>query len=204
MPQLLYGTGNPAKLEAMRRRLSSLGIEVIGLKDIVNKTEAIPDVIEDGKTPLENARKKALAYHEAFGIPVFSCDSGLYIENIPEELQPGVHVRTVNGKYLSDDEMIEYYTGLAKKYGDLIVRYKNAICYVAEDGTVHEAMEESMASERFIITDKPHSTCKKGFPLDSISVDIKTGKYYYDLDESELDQVAVEDGFLEFFKRILK
>lgn len=202
--KLLYGTGNPAKLEAMRRRLSSLGIEVVGLKDIVNKIEAIPDVIEDGRTPLENARKKALAYHEALGMPVFSCDSGLYIENIPEELQPGVHVRTVNGKYLSDEEMLEYYTGLAKQYGDLIARYKNAICFVAEDGTVHEAMEESMASERFIITDKPHSTCKKGFPLDSISVDIKTGKYYYDLDESELDQVAVEDGFLEFFKRVLK
>lgn len=203
MPQLLYGTGNPAKLEAMRRRLSSLGIEVVGLKDIVNKTEATPEVIEDGKTPLENARKKALAYFEAFGMPVFSCDSGLYIENIPEELQPGVHVRTVNGKYLSDDEMIEYYTGLAKKYGDLVARYKNAICFVAEDGTVHEAMEESMASEMFIITDKPHSTCKKGFPLDSISVDIKTGKYYYDLHESELDQVAVEDGFLEFFKWVI-
>lgn len=202
--KLLYGTGNPAKLEAMRRRLSSLGIEVIGLKDIVNKIEAIPDVIEDGKNPLENARKKALAYHEAFGMPVFSCDSGLYIENIPEELQPGVHVRTVKGKYLSDEEMLEYYTGLAKKYGDLIARYKNAICFVAEDGTVYEAMEESMESERFIITDKPHSICKKGFPLDSISVDIKTGKYYYDLDESELDQVAVEDGFLDFFKRVLK
>ncbi len=204
MPQLLYGTGNPAKLEAMRRRLSSLGIEVIGLKDIVNETENLPDVIEDGKTPLENARKKALAYYQVFKMPVFSCDSGLYIENIPEELQPGVHVRTVNGKYLSDEEMLEYYTGLAKKYGDLIARYKNAICFVAEDGTVHEAMEESMASERFIITDKPHSQYKKGFPLDSISVDIKTGKYYYDLDESELDQVAVEDGFLEFFKRVLK
>lgn len=202
-PQLLYGTGNPAKLEAMRRRLSSLGIEVIGLKEIVNQTENLPDVIEDGKTPLENARKKALAYYQVFKMPVFSCDSGLYIDNIPEKLQPGVHVRTVNGKYLSDDEMIEYYTGLAKKYGDLVARYKNAICYVADDGTEYEAMEESMGCERFIITDKPHSTCKKGFPLDSISVDIKTGKYYYDLHESELDQVAVEDGFLEFFERVV-
>ena len=77
MPQLLYGTGNPAKLEAMRKRLSTLGIEVVGLKEIVNKTETIPDVIEDGKTPLENARKKELAYRESRKMPVVSCDSGL-------------------------------------------------------------------------------------------------------------------------------
>lgn len=61
-----------------------------------------------------------------------------------------------------------------------------------------------VASEKFILTDKPHSTIRKeGFPLDSISLDIKTNKYYYDLPEDKLEQVAVEDGFLEFFKNIL-
>lgn len=39
--------------------------------------------------------------------------------------------------------------------------------------------------------------------MDSISLDIKTNKYYYDLPEDKLEQVAVEDGFLEFFKNIL-
>ncbi len=38
---------------------------------------------------------------------------------------------------------------------------------------------------------------------DLISLDIKTNKYYYDLPEDKLEQVAVEDGFLEFFKNIL-
>lgn len=66
------------------------------------------------------------------------------------------------------------------------------------------AMEPSMESEKFILTDKPHSTIRKeGFPLDSISLDIKTNKYYYDLPEDKLEQLAVEDGFLEFFKNIL-
>ena len=53
--KLLYGTGNPAKFEAMERRLSGLGLSLIYLKDISLK---IPKVVEDGKTPLENARKK--------------------------------------------------------------------------------------------------------------------------------------------------
>lgn len=196
---ILYGTCNPAKLEAMRRRLEGLNIEIIGLRDVEGE---IPQVVEDGSTPLENARKKALEYYKAFHMPVFSCDSGLYIDNISEEEQPGVHVRTVNGKYLSDDEMIEYYTGLARKYGDLTARYRNAICLVMDEENIYEAMEENMASEKFIITSKPHSTIRKeGFPLDSISLDIATGKYFYDLDENQIDLVAVEDGFLEFFKK---
>lgn len=202
--KLLYGTGNLAKLTAMRNRLEQLDIELIGLNDLRAEGKFIPEVIEDGNTPLENARLKAMAYYEAFQIPVFSCDSGLYFDNVPDEVQPGVHVRNVNGKYLSDDEMIDYYSGLVKTYGNLVARYRNAICFVMDDTHIYEAMEPSMESEKFILTDKPHSAIRKqGFPLDSISLDIKTNKYYYDLPENKLEQVAVEDGFLEFFKNVL-
>ena len=158
-------------------------------------------MIENGVTPLENAEKKAKAYYEAFHIPVFSCDSGLYIDNIPDSEQPGVHVRTINGKYLTDDEMIEYYTKMAVKYGNLVARYRNAICLYLSQDKIYSAMDKDMESQPFIITSVPHSDIRKeGFPLDSLSVDIKTGKYYYDLAEEELDSVAVEDGFLRFFK----
>lgn len=196
--KLLYATGNPAKVMAMRNRLSILGIELIGLKDL---DLAIPEVIEDGNTPLENASKKALGYYEAFQMPLFSCDSGLYLDGIPQELQPGIHVRTINGKYLTDAEMMDYYSGLAVKYGDLTARYRNAICLILDKKHIYKAMEESMASKPFLITSKPHPRRKEGFPLDSLSIDIRTGKYYYDLEKDELDQVAVEDGFLEFFKK---
>ena len=202
--KLLYGTGNLAKLSAMRNRLEQLDIELIGLNDMRAEGKIVPKVIEDGNTPLENARLKAMAYYEAFQIPVFSCDSGLYFDNVPDEVQPGVHVRNVNGKCLSDDEMIAYSSGLVKVYGNFVARYRNAICFVMDDTHIYEAMEPSMESEKFILTDKPHSTIRKdGFPLDSISLDIKTNKYYYDLPEDKLEQVAVEDGFLEFFKNIL-
>lgn len=203
--RLLYGTGNPAKLDAMKRRLEKLGIELIGLHDLKAEGATIPAVPEDGNTPLENARQKAVAYYKAFQMPVFSCDSGLYFDNVPEEIQPGVHVRTVNGNYLSDEQMLEYYSGLAKQYGNLTARYKNAICFVMDENRIYEAMEPSMESERFILTDTPHSAIrKKGFPLDSISLDRKTGQYFYDLPAEKLDQVAVEDGFLEFFQRVLR
>ena len=202
--KLLYGTGNPAKLSAMKSRLEQLDIELIGLNDLEAEENIIPEVVENGNTPLENARLKALAYYEAFHIPVFSCDSGLYFDNVSDEIQPGVHVRNIKGKCLSDDEMLKYYSGLVKNYGKLVARYRNAICFVMDEKHVYEAMEPNMESEKFILTDNPHSTVRKeGFPLDSISIDIRTGKYYYDLPEDKLEQVAVEDGFLEFFKKVL-
>ena len=91
--KLLYATGNPAKLSAMQRRLEGTGIEVIGLKDVEKEVPVVP---ETGKSPLENARQKAMAYYKALQIPLFSCDSGLYFDNVPDEVQPGIHVRTVN------------------------------------------------------------------------------------------------------------
>lgn len=137
--KLLYGTGNLAKLSAMRNRLEQFDIELIGLNDLRVEGKIVPKVIEDGNTPLENARLKAMAYYEAFQIPVFSCDSGLYFDNVPDEVQPGVHVRNVNGKCLSDDEMIDYYSGLVKAYGNLVARYRNAICFVMDNTHIYEA-----------------------------------------------------------------
>lgn len=203
--KLLFGTGNQAKLSVMRSRLEKIGIELIGLNDLRAEGKNIPEVIESGSSPLENARLKAMAYYRAFRMPVFSCDSGLYFDNVTDDIQPGVHVRNVNGRCLSDGEMLEYYAGLARQYGDLVACYKNAICLVVDENRIYESMDESMASEKFILTDKPHSAIrKKGFPLDSLSIDMKTNKYYYDLADDELEQFAVEDGVLSFFEKIIK
>lgn len=197
--KLIYGTGNPAKLTAMQRRLENLDLEIIGLKDV---SKEVPEVAETGKSLLENARIKAMAYYKALQEPVFSCDSGLYFENVPDEVQPGIHVRTPRGEYLDDDGMIVYYGGLAKEYGDLTARYRNAICLVLDEDHIYEAMDESIASKPFLITATPHEIRRQGFPIDSISLDIKTGKYYYDMDAQDLDKVAVEDGFLKFFREL--
>ena len=184
--KLLYGTGNLAKLDAMQSRLKNLGIELIGLHDLIADGITVPKVSEDGDTPLQNARQKAIAYYEAF------------------KVQPGVHVRTINGKRLSDEEMMEYYAELVRQYGKLTARYRNAICFVKDENHIYGAMEPSMESEKFILTDIPHSKVRKrGFPLDSMSIDIKTKKYFYDLPADKLGQVAVEDGFVLFFQRIL-
>lgn len=197
---IIYGTGNPAKLASMKRLEQYLDIEIIGLQDV---KLPIPEIAEDGNTPLENARKKALGYYRAFHMPVFSCDSGMYIDEVTEEEQPGIHVRTVNGKYLTDEEMLEHYGGLAKKYGGLTARYRNAICLVMDEEHIYEAMDESMETEPFRMVDKPYPIRQKGFPLDSLSIDIKTGKYYNELESMAVDKDAILEGFRAFFEKVI-
>lgn len=199
--RLLYGTANPAKLEHMREMLDGLNIDIIGLKDV---TACDIEIEEVGSSPLENARIKALAYYKAYRVPVFSCDSGLYIDGLEDDRQPGVQVRRVNGKRLTDEEMIEYYSSLAFGLGgNAEARYKNSICLILDEQSVFEYEGEDISGERFIITSKPHEKRIPGFPLDSLSVDIKTGKYYSDLeqDESSTGESSIEKGFRSFFTR---
>ena len=195
MMTLLFGTGNPAKLNTMRESLKGLDIELLSLRDMGKS----PEVDESGSSPLENARIKALSYYRFYGVPVFSLDSGLYFENVPDEVQPGVHVRNVGGKHLSDDEMIAYYSALAREYGGkLTARYKNALCLVLSENEVYQSMDESLWGKAFYLTDTPHkSPHREGFPLDRLSVDIESGEYYFDLPQSV--ETDMNNGFSRLF-----
>ena len=198
--KILYGTTNRAKLQAMNKSVEGLNIELIGLNDLDCE---LPVIDENGENPLENAEIKARAYYEAFHMPVFSCDSGLYFDELKEEDQPGIYVRRVNGRELSDDEMIEYYASIAEKYGGKITgRYRNAIYFILDEDHHYSSMDMSIATEPFILVTKPHEKRVKGFPLDSLSVDIESGKYYYDLDVKDVS-TSVDDGVRKFFKEIL-
>ena len=137
--------------------------------------------------------------------PVFSCDSGLYFDDLEAACQPGTHIRRVNGKELTDEEMTAYYADLAQKHNDRLVgRYRNAICLMLDEETVFQSMDEALATEAFILCSTPHEKRVKGFPLDCLSLDIESGKYYYDLQDRSVDQSAVEQGFWNFFASVLE
>ena len=198
--ELLYGTSNEGKLLLMRRILQPLNLTIKGLQD---RKETVPEPEETGKTLLENARIKAEAYYEAFRVPVFSCDTGLYFENIPEEFQPGIYVRRPLGYEMSDEQMTEYYRGLAVRFGDLRAQYRNAICYYRSEQEVYESDSPKLSGEAFLLTAIPHPKSQPGFPLDRISIQISSGAYYYDLPQNAQDEVALDEGFQEFFRNCM-
>jgi len=76
MAQIVAATKNEKKLQELRKLLAGQDVEIVGLNSYKN----FPDVIEDGKTFEENARKKALAANEYTDLPAFADDSGLEVE----------------------------------------------------------------------------------------------------------------------------
>ena len=199
--KILYGTTNKGKLQAMKAAVKSLDIELICLNELDCE---LPCINENGHTPLENAEIKAKAYYKTFHMPVFSCDSGLYFDELKEEEQPGIHVRRINGKELTDDEMIQYYSSLAKQHGGKITgRYRNAIYFIIDENHHYSSMEMTIATEPFILIGEPHLKRVEGFPLDSLSIHIASGKYYYDLEVKDVS-TSVDDGIRKFFSEILQ
>lgn len=200
--KLIYGTGNAAKLHVMREALHGLPIELEGLQGYpMARTLAIE---ENGDTPLQNARIKAHAYYDLLGQPVFSCDSGLYFDGLPDALQPGVHARRVNGKTLNDEEMLAYYGGLARKYGTLRARYRNGICLYLSANTEVCCEDDSLCSAWFGIAETQHEGWMAGFPIDALSVRLSDGTPYLELGNEYKQMVCDLSGFRSFFAALIK
>jgi 8-oxo-dGTP diphosphatase len=185
----------------MKNALAPLGIQIAG----INETGVpVPDIDENGGTPLENARIKALAYYDIIRRPVFACDSGLYIEGLPSGEQPGVHVRMIDGKRLSDDDMIEHYSAIAGRLGGkAAARYMNGICLVMDSRRIYDHFGDDIAGEPFYITSVPHSRRVPGFPLESLSVHISSGRYYFDGACFDGHVGTADEGFRAFFRKAL-
>ena len=200
MKKILFATGNPSKAVRFTKGLKEKGIEIITLKDINTEIE----VNEDGKNAIENALIKAKAYSEIVDIPVLAMDDNLYLENVPEEKQPGTHVRRVGGKRLSDDEMIEHYTGLVRKYG---INGKLTCRWVYGMAVINNGKENTYtwSKEDFYMVDTPIEKSNPGYPLNSISINKKLNKYFTDITEEEKAMIQEDESdVVEFIANSLE
>lgn len=199
MKKVLFATTNPAKIKKYASQLKERGIEVLTIKDL--KIDL--DVDENGKNALENAYIKAKTYYDVTKIPTIGMDNNLFIEELPKERQPGTHVRRVNGKVLSDDEMIEHYTGLAKEYGGKLTA-KWVYGMVIYNGKEKE--EYTWSKENFYFIDRACEKRNPGYPLDSIAIVPKYNKYLVELTEEEKNEnnrITNEDDVIEFIVEAL-
>jgi XTP/dITP diphosphohydrolase len=194
MKKVLFATGNESKAKRFKEGLLKNNIEIITTNNIKEKIT----VDENGKNAIENALIKARAYAEALDCPVFAMDDNLYIDGIPDDKQPGMYVRRVNGKRLSDDEMIEYYSKLAHEYGDdgkLTCRWVYGIA------VINNGIESTYtwSKEDFYIVDKPSNKINPGYPLNTISINKKLNKYFTDITEEDKKEIQEdENDVIEF------
>ncbi len=99
--KLVVATRNAGKWREIQTILEAPGLEILSLRDFPNA----PEVVEDGATYLENARKKARAVAEHCGIWTLADDSGLEVDALGG--RPGVHSARYAGEGASDAENLQ-------------------------------------------------------------------------------------------------
>ena len=166
MKEIIVASTNEGKIKEIKAMLEEIGIEVKSLKDVFDQDI---DIEENGKTFQENALIKARACFKKTGKPSIGMDDTLYMENVPLDKQPGLFVRRVNGKSLTDEEMIKYYTSLVKEYGiDGRVNSK----WIYGLAVINELGEEATytwSKDDFYMVSEPSPIINPGYPLNSIS-----------------------------------
>ncbi len=96
--KLVIATRNQDKVAEIKAILSCFKIEFLSLIDFEN----VPDIVEDGLTFEDNARKKAIEVWWHTRLPSLADDSGLVVDCLGGE--PGVHSRRFAGESATYDE----------------------------------------------------------------------------------------------------
>lgn len=190
--KVLIGTTNVSKRERFSALLADKKVEIVSPEQCNIKDE--PE--ESGKTPEENARLKAAFYGQHFDIVICN-DSGLYFKELPidDPRQPGLNIRTPMGKKrLSDEEMISYYTGLIRTLGGKVEAfYLDGVAVLCSKQIYTFMDQESALQKSFYMVDTPSEKRREGWPLDSLSISKKTGRYFVDRRDSESDNIVTDE-----------
>lgn len=196
--QVLLATTNKAKIKYYGNKLKEKGVDLVTLEELGISC----DVDETGNNPIENAIIKAKAYYEVSHIPTIALDEGLFLENVPEEKQPGTHVRRVNNRRLNDKEMIDYYISLVNKYGKngkLLGYFLKGVAIIDDNHNIYTF--DYKANRCF--TNKQSKIIDEGYPLASIQIIPSLNKFKSELTkEEEKETIDVEQK--EIFDFILK
>lgn len=188
--EVLFATKNPAKVKKYKDGLEKKGIKLLTINDV----NVDINIDESGKNCIENAYLKAKAYYDATGIVSIGMDNTLFIEGFPDDKQPGTHVRRVNGKELTDEEMIKYYSSLVKDVGGKVTAkwvYGMVVC----GDNIYETY--TWNKDEFYLVDKVSNIRNPGYPLDSMSIDKRVNKYFVELtneDKEFIDKEKLKDG----------
>lgn len=175
----LLATTNKAKIRYYGTKLKEKGLDIVTLNDLNIEI----DVDETGKNPIDNAIIKATEYNKLSNIPTIALDEGLFLDGVPDEIQPGTHVRRVNGRRLDDNEMIDYYTSLVNQYGvngKLRGYFLKGVAIVNGNDIF---TFEYKANREF--TNKKSEIIDEGYPLASIQIIESVGKFKSELTEEE-------------------
>lgn len=200
-PKILFGSMNRAKYDRILNILKPLQLDIRNLED-VNITQIAE---EDGKSPEENAIKKADFYCKLAQLPTFAIDYGLHLDKFSSQKQPGVFVRRISKstRSITDDEILAYYCQeLANIGGESTGRWICAIALANIQGRIISSVFSSFA----LFTSRVSSILIPGEPLAALQYDPLIGKYMSEMTLEERMQVqeSMDKRIFEFIEVNMK
>ena len=178
--KLLIASNNPGKLEEIKDLLKGLEIQLLIPKDIALEL----DIEEIGRTYIENARLKALAFCEASGLPSLADDTGLEVEAL--DGAPGLHSKryTLDIHATDSDRRKLLLSNLADKPRPWKARFVCAIALAVPDGPMVEFQDHCDGE---II---PEERGDRGFGYDHIFLFSELGKTMSELGMKEKNRIS--------------
>lgn len=195
--KILIATTNPGKMAELKQLLTA-DAEFICLADLGD----FPEVIEDGQTFAENARKKACSYAKAANLWTIADDSGLEIDAL--EGSPGVKSARFSGekspdRTLIDHKNIDKVLQLMKNVPaqKRTARFRCAICLSSPE----KILAEVTGKVEGIITEKQIGD--KGFGYDPIFYVPSLGKTAGQMAANQKNKISHRADALNKLKPIL-
>lgn len=122
--KIILATYNKHKLYEISHLMDSLNIELLSLEDIGYEEE----IIENGKSFIENALIKAETIYDKYKMPTLADDSGICIDAL--DGKPGIHSARFAGENTSSIEKNRIIIEMLKGIEDRKAHYTCALAYV--------------------------------------------------------------------------
>jgi XTP/dITP diphosphohydrolase len=196
---ILVATTNPGKIAELRAMLG-VDLQWLSLADFGE----VPDIIEDGATFAENARKKALGYAEATGMWTIADDSGLVVDAL--DGAPGVKSARFSGDkteyadgtlidHRNITKVLELLEGVPQE--QRIARFVCRLCLASPE----EVLIETEGTLEGRITDREIGT--NGFGYDPIFFVPHLNKTVAQLTRQEKNTISHRGNAIRKFKPLL-
>ena len=194
--EIVAATNNSHKVRELTVLFEGMDASLVTLKEIGFTDE----IIEDGKTFLENARIKAMAVHKATGLACIADDSGLCVDALGGE--PGIY----SARYASEnDENSDDAKNSEKLLSKLLevpdnertARFISALCFIDADGTEISAIGKCEG----IISKEARG--EGGFGYDPLFFFPAFGKTFGELSQEEKNSVSHRANAVKILKEKL-
>ena len=178
--KFIFATKNEGKVKEVIKIFDSDKIEVITMA----QAGIDIDVVEDGETFEENARKKAVEIMKASGFPAIADDSGLEIDFLNG--QPGVQSARFMGHDtpydIKNNKILEMLRGVPED--KRTARFVSAVCLAMPDGRIFETRGTIEGIIGYEIKGE------NGFGYDPIFYKPEIGRYLADISTEEKNAIS--------------